>query len=134
MNNEQATIAKLTRKILVDLPKVTICDFKTIDLVTEQITKLSLYPAHTREDVRDKLLIIINSNWLDCEQLLIDYIDAWNYQDFDFINRNTSTLMTALQAEGQAEGEIFGDDDEWLLLLNSVDADIKRFLTKISRI
>jgi len=129
MSIEQEMITKLTREILASIQKVTLIDFKATDLVTEQITKLSLYPAHTPEGIRDKLLIVTNSNWLDCEQSLIDYIEAWTYQDFDFISHNTSALITTLQAEGK----IFGDT-EWLLLLNSVDADIKRFLSKISRI
>ena len=127
MSIEQEIITKLTREILASLQKVTLGDFKTTDLVTEQRTKLSLYPAHTQEGIRDKLLIVINSNWLDCEQLLIDHIEAWAYQDFDFINRNTSDLMTTLRAEGE------GDATDWLLLLNSVDADIKRFLTESNR-
>ncbi|UOA06940.1 hypothetical protein [Methylobacter sp. S3L5C] len=129
MNIEQERITKLTREILVGVQKLTLGDFKDASLVSEQITKLSLYRAHTSEDIKDKLLIVANSNWLDCEDALIDYIEAWAYQDFDFIDRNTLVLMSALQAEG----ETFGDTD-WLLLLNSVDADIKRFLSKISRV
>lgn len=129
MNIEQERITKLTREILVGVQKLTLGDFKDAGLVSEQITKLSLYRAHTSEGIKDKLLIVANSNWLDCEDALINYIEAWAYQDFDFIDRNTLALMSTLQAEG----ETFGDTD-WLLLLNSVDADIKRFLSKISRV
>ena len=123
-------IAKQIIKMTTDIMKPGINSDYYTDAIVSKINHLTLIPASTPDAIRDKLLVLINTGWLVVSDMrvLLDYVEAWTYRDYEFIKNNSMAVLAMLNHEAEHE-----TDGEWLLLLGSVELDIKRFLTDSNR-
>ena len=85
------------------------------------IGKQSKIPAESPMVLFYKLKLLLGFSTLENEQgtLAIDYVSAWQRQDFDYIHTHTATAIEALKNSE----DYF---DECLALLESVELDITR--------
>ncbi|MEI8208565.1 MAG: hypothetical protein WCG16_05135 [Methylococcales bacterium] len=126
-------ISELTKQILLVAQKITLNfeiesileNFKYLDEMERLIVELTAIEATKPDDIRDKLLVLVNSNWFEDDdmEICLNYVEAWACRDYEFIKSNTAVMVSILRQTGAG-------DDWWLMLLDSIERGIKLFLNK----
>ena len=115
--------------LLSDIDRLGIGDLEETEQILTKIREQSKVPAKSVAALIYKLQILLDTALLDLsipmfsqgeeESLIIDYISAWQRQDFDYIHTHTALVIMVLK-----NSEDYGQ--ECIALLDSVESDIAK--------
>lgn len=121
MNNVLSFQEHQLKGLLDTLHRLEISDIKGTVQCLANIGKQAKVPAESTRVLFYKLKLLLGFSTLENEQGMqaIDYLSAWQQQDFDYIHTHTTMVIDVLKSSG----DYF---DESLALLESVESDIIR--------